>query len=56
MFSFMASQAIALSPAKQNTSKVPASGQQSAARRTGKGFPDYLPTSAMIPPRESPKS
>ena len=38
MFSFMASQAVALSQAKQNASKAPASGKQSAAPRTGKGF------------------
>ena len=39
MFSFMASQAIALSQAKQRQqARLRASGQQSAAPRTGKGF------------------
>ena len=38
MLSFMASQAIALSQAKQEANTAPATGQQRAAQRTGKGF------------------
>ena len=38
MLSFMASQAIALSQAKQKASAAPATGRQSAAQRTSKGF------------------
>jgi acyl-CoA reductase-like NAD-dependent aldehyde dehydrogenase len=38
MFPFVASQAIALSRAKQKASKAPASGQRSATPRSRKGF------------------
>jgi hypothetical protein len=38
MFSFMASQAIALSQAKQEPSKSPARGQQGIAQPARKGF------------------
>lgn len=50
MFSFMASQAIALSQAKQEARPTPAAGEERIAQRSGKGFWSRL-FAAMIDSR-----